>query len=151
MKTVEVLLRDHVKDLGRCGDVVRVRAGYARNFLLPNRIAVAATEDNKKMMIRRRARLDIEDAKIAAEVEARLARLEGVRVVSAERADEHGHLYGSVNAQRIAELLTAGGHLVEERDVRLQTPIRSVGEHEVTIHVHEEQNAVVTVVVEAKA
>src|SRR5688500_406431 len=95
---VEVLLRDNVRDLGRCGDVVKVTPGYARNFLLPRRIAVEATEDNKRAMTRRRAVLDREEAQRTAEIEARVAALSGIVVKTSGKADDEGRLYGSVNA-----------------------------------------------------
>lgn len=149
MKSVEVLLRDHVKDLGRCGDVVKVAAGYARNYLIPNRIAVSATEENKRMMTRRRARLDAEDAARAEEIEARIAALSALTLTTSERADDGGNLYGSVSASTIQELATAKGFTISEKDVRLDAPIKLVGEHKVAVHVHGDHNAEITVVVEA--
>ena len=148
--TVEVLLREHVRDLGRCGDVVRVAPGYARNYLLPRRLAVQATEDNKRNMARRAARLAAEEAARAEEVEARVAFLSKLRVETAQKADEQGHLYGSVNAALVAELCGAAGTSIEEKDVRLDAPIKTVGEHEVRLHVHGETYATITVVVAAE-
>jgi large subunit ribosomal protein L9 len=150
MKNVEVLLRDHVENLGRCGDVVRVKPGYARNYLLPLRLAVSATEENKRMMQRRRVRLDAEEAARSAEIDARVAAFEGVTVTTGMRADEHGHLYGSVNASAIASLLRATGREIEDKDVRIGAPIRSVGSHTVRLHVHGERYATIAVVVEAE-
>ena len=149
MKSVEVLLRDHVKDLGRCGDVVKVAPGYARNYLIPNRIAVSATEENKRMMQRRRVHLDAEEAARTEEIEARIAALSALTLTTSERADEGGNLYGSVSANTIHELATAKGFTINEKDVRLAAPIKLVGEHKVAIHVHGDQNAEITVVVEA--
>src|SRR5438034_1366130 len=148
---IEVLLRDNVKDLGRCGDIVRVAPGYARNFLLPRRMAVAATEDNKKAMVRRRALLEVEDAQREAEVVARVASLNGIMVATKVRADEHGHLYGSVNASQIATMLEKAGHRYDEKAVRLDNPIKEVGTHPVKIHVLGDHFAEVKVVVEAEA
>lgn len=147
-KNVEVLLRDNVKDLGRCGDIVKVSPGYARNFLLPRRIAVTANEDNKKAMVRRRALLDVEDAKRDAEVQVRVDSLNGIMVQTKVRADEHGHLYGSVNAATIIELLARAGHKYEEKAVRMDVAIKEVGTHAVKIHVHGDRFAEVKVVVE---
>jgi large subunit ribosomal protein L9 len=148
MSHVEVLLRERVEGLGRCGDVVRVRPGFARNFLLPRRLAVAATEENKRAMQRRRVRLDVEEAARKAEIDARVAALSAVRVVAHGRADEGGHLYGSVNAAAIAALLAAAGHPFEEQDVRLDLPLRTVGEHAVRLHVHGDRYATITVAIE---
>lgn len=149
-KNVEVLLRDNVKDLGRCGDIVKVSPGYARNFLLPRRIAVAANADNKRSMVRRRALLDVEEAKQNAEVDARVAALSGIEVVTTMRADEHGHLYGSVNAAAVAALLASKGHVFEERNVRLETPIKEVGTQTVRVHVHGDRFAEIRLTVAAE-
>ena len=149
-RKVEVLLREHVRDLGKCGDIVKVAPGYARNFLLPRRVAVEATEDNKKAMLRRRAVLDAEEAKRSAELEARIAALAGVVVRTSGKADEGGHLYGSVNAGTVAGLLAAQGHVFDEKSVRLDTPIKQVGAHAVKIHVHGDRFAEVQVIVDAE-
>src|SRR5262245_56402055 len=117
MKTrVEVLLREHVSNLGRCGDVVQVAPGYARNYLLPRKLAIQATDDNKRAMLRRRARLDAEEAKKAKETLARVETLAAVVLKTSGKADETGHLFGSVNAARISELLAEAGHAVLEDD-----------------------------------
>ncbi len=148
-KNVEVLLRDNVKNLGKCGDVVKVSPGYARNYLLPRRIAITANDDNKKSMVRRRALLDVEDAKRDAEVQVRVDSLNGIMVMTKVKADEHGHLYGSVNAANIVELLARAGHPYEEKAIRME-PIKEVGTHSVKIHVHGDHFAEVRVVVEAE-
>jgi len=150
MRTTEVLLRDHVKDLGRCGDVVQVKAGYARNYLLPNRLAVEANDENKKVVERRRVKLEIEEAAVMANVQKRLELLSSVTITTTERADDHGHLYGSVSSARIVELLLAAGQACKESEVRLARPIKSVGTHEVTIHVHADHSAAVTLEITAE-
>ena len=149
MKRVQVLLRDHVDNLGRCGDVVQVAAGYARNYLLPNRMAVPATEENVKMMQRRKARLDAEEAAMMADIQKRIDALSAVTVSTSGKADENGHLFGSVNAAAVAKLLEEKGFGIEEKDVRLGAPIKAVGTHEVPVHVH--ADLVATVKVEVKA
>ena len=148
--SVEVLLREHVRDLGRCGDVVRVAPGYARNYLLPRRLAVPATADNTVQMKRRASRLAAEDALQSAEIAARVAALSALRVTTRQKADENGHLYGSVSAALLTELCSAAGAVFEERDVRLDAPIKSVGEHKVRLHVHGETHAENTVIVQAE-
>ena len=148
--TVEVLLREHVDTLGRCGDVVRVSAGYARNYLLPRRLAVQANEDNKRAMLRRRARLDAEEATRVATLDATAQALGGLVLRASQRADEQGHLYGSVSAAAVAGLLSAAGHPIEERAVRLEAPIRTVGTHVVRVHLHGDRYAEVTVEVSAE-
>lgn len=151
MSSVEILLREHVENLGRCGDVVKVKAGFARNYLLPRRLAVAATEENKRTMARRRARLEVEETARAAEVAERVAALAGLTLVTRGRADESGHLYGSVNAAAVAVLLRAAGHAFDEGDVRLDAPLRTVGAHAVRVHIHGDHHALVTVQVEAES
>jgi large subunit ribosomal protein L9 len=149
MKTVQVLLRETVQHVGKVGDVVEVATGYARNYLVPRKLAVDATPANIELMKRRRARYDAEEVQRSAEIEARVARISAVSVTTVQKADEGGHLYGSVNAAAIAKLLGEAGHAVEERDVRLAEPIKSVGSHAVDVHVHGDRAATITVVVEA--
>ena len=149
MKDMEVLLREHVRHLGRCGDVVRVAPGYARNFLLPRGLATAATEDNKRQIARRAARLALEEAEKAEEVAAAVAALSELTVTALERADENGRLYGSV-AAAIAEMCTAAGTEIDVKRVHLDAPIKTVGEHKVSVHVHGESYAEITVVVQAE-
>jgi large subunit ribosomal protein L9 len=141
MKSVEVLLRENLPKLGRCGDVVKVRSGFARNYLFPRRLAIQATPDNKKAMERRRLRLDAEEAERAAEIETRLLVLQAVKLETREKADESGRLYGSVGSAKIAALLQAQGKRVEEADVRLEAPIKTIGMHPVRVHVHGERYA----------
>ncbi len=150
MKTVEILLRENLGRLGRCGDVVRVAAGYARNYLLPRRLATEANEENKRIMLRRRVRLDAEEAARSAEIEAKVKVLSRAQISTVQKADESGRLYGSVNAALIAELLCELGHQVAERDVRLEAPIKSTGAHAVRVHVHGEYFAEVQLQVTAE-
>lgn len=152
MKTrVEVLLREHVTNLGRCGDVVQVAPGYARNYLIPRKLAIQATDDNKRAMLRRRTKLDAEEARKAKETLARVETLNGVVLKTSGRADESGQLFGSVNAARIGELLASAGHAVAQDDVRLESPLKTVGTHEVRIHVHGETFATIKVEVEGES
>lgn len=152
MRSIEVLLRDRVEKLGKCGDVVKVAAGYARNYLLPNRLAIAATEENKRAMARRRERLDVEEAARAEEVRARVEALSGLALETSAKADEAGHLYGSVNAAKVAALIRAKGFEVSDKDVRLESgPIKLVGEHAIAVHVLDEQYATVQLTVAAEA
>jgi large subunit ribosomal protein L9 len=144
MRNTEVLLREHVKNLGRCGDIVRVAPGFARNYLIPRGIGIAATEDNKKAMERRRERLDIEEAALLAEIDSRLAAFAKLELETEQRADDHGHLYGSVNDAMVVSLMAGKGHTIEEKDVRMGKPIKSVGIHQVQIHLHAERSGEIT-------
>jgi large subunit ribosomal protein L9 len=145
MANIEILLRENVQHLGKCGDVVRVRPGYARNYLYPNNLATLATDDNKRMMMRKRVRLDAEESKRNAEIDARVNALTGITVSVAMKADDGGHLFGSVNAATIAELLARVGRAINEKDVRLEAPLKTVGQHLVKLHVHAERFAEITV------
>jgi large subunit ribosomal protein L9 len=148
---IEVLLRENLKNLGRCGDVVTVAPGYARNYLLPRRLAIHANDENKRAMLSRRARLDAEEAQLAKVTLAKVAALAGVVLKTSGRADEGGHLFGSVNAAQIAALLAAAGHAVAEKDVRLEAPLKNLGTHSVRIHVIADTFAEVKVEVAAEA
>jgi len=151
MRNVEILLREHVENLGRCGDVVRVRPGYARNYLLPRKLAIVANDDNKRLMARRRQRLDIEEADRNREMEVRVAALGGVALRTSQKADENGRLYGSVNAGAIVDLLRIAGFEFEEADVRLEAPIKEVGSHKIRVHIHGERFAEIGLEVSAQA
>lgn len=146
MSNVELLLRDHVKGLGRCGDIVKVSTGYARNYLIPNRIAIEASEENKHNMVRRRERLDLEESQRSQEYEARVEALSKLTLTSKQRADETGRLYGSVTAAAIAELSKG---VIEEKEIRIDTTIKNVGEYKINVHVHAEFEAGITLVVAA--
>jgi len=149
MKNVKLLLRENVKDLGTLGDIVHVRPGYARNYLVPYGLAVEATADNVKAMERRRVRYEAEVAARDAEIEKQITVFSELQLVTREKADEKGTLYGSVSASVVARLLAEKGFPVEERDVRLEEPIKVVGTHEVPIHIHGEHYASVQLLVEA--
>jgi large subunit ribosomal protein L9 len=150
MKNVTVLLRENVKDLGMIGDIVDVAPGYARNYLLPRRIAVEATADNVKSIERRKVRYLAEVAEQEAEIQAMIVSLGNLTLTTSEKADEMGTLYGSVNAATIVRLMSEAGFEVDEKKVRLAMPIKAVGSHQVPIHVHDDRLAAVTLVVEAQ-
>jgi len=145
MRDTEVLLREHVKNLGHCGDIVRVAPGYARNYLIPKGIGIPATEDNKKAMERRRVRLDAEEAALLVEIDARLAAFAKLELKTTQRTDDHGHLYGSVSAAMIVALMAEKGHAIEEKDVRLEKPIKTVGRHTIAIHLHAERSGAIEI------
>lgn len=150
MRETELLLKEHVKHLGRCGDIVRVRAGYARNYLIPKGIGIQATDDNKNAMARRRDRLDAEEAALFVELDKRIAEFAKLDLVTVQRADDHGRLYGSVSAMMIVGMLDEAGQKVEEKAVRLASPVKAVGVHEVTIHLHAERSGTFNLTVKAE-
>ena len=148
MRDYEVLLRETVKDLGIVGDVVRVRPGFARNFLFPRRLAVEATEENKKEVARKRQVYEAQMKEVMADVERRVEAMGQLTLTTREKADESGHLYGSVGAAKIVELLAAMGVELPEDAVRLDRPIKTTGTHQIPVHVHGDRTAEVTLSVE---
>ena len=148
MKNVEILLRDHVEDLGRCGEVVRVRPGYARNYLFPRNLATLANDENKRVMERRAKKLDLLEVQHIAAQDARAVELEAVTLQTSSKADADGHLFGSVNAAHIAQLLRDKGHQIADKDVRMDAPLKQVGTHKVKVHLHKERSAEITVIVD---
>lgn len=147
---IEIILREDVRSLGKAGDLVRVKPGYARNYLLPKGFAYAATAGNKK--------------RIEAEAKARAVRLEAdrggaeslagslreVTLTLARKAGEGDRLFGSITSQDIADALEAAGHVVDKRKIDLETPIKSIGEHAVPIKLHPEVTADIRVIVETE-
>jgi large subunit ribosomal protein L9 len=151
MKNVNVLLRENVPDLGHIGEVVRVRPGYARNYLFPLRLAVDATPENVRSMERKRVRVEAEEQAREAQISARIESLGHVTLSVVEKADASGTLYGSVGPATIVKLLAKAGVQAEEKDIRLEEPIKSVGTHEIPIHIYGEHYAGIQIVVEAEA
>jgi len=133
---MEVILRDHVENLGRRGDVVKVADGYARNYLLPRKLALPATPGNLKIVERQRKIADAAEAAEKAGAEALAARLTQAECVMARRVGEHETLYGSVTAADIAEELAAKGFEIDKRKIQLAEPIKQVGEFSVAIKLH---------------
>ncbi len=133
---MEVILREDVEKLGTRGQLVKVAPGYARNFLLPKRLAVAATESNKKIVEQERQAYLRREAKVVSEA-ADLAKLmESVVVTISQKAGENGQLFGSVTSKDIADALEAQGYTIERRKVGLDEPIKSLGEFKVPLRLH---------------
>lgn len=147
MATMELLLKENVDHLGTRGQVVRVRAGYGRNYLLPQGLAVEATAANIKMIERERKRLlkiaddELSQAQVAA------GNLTGIVLTFARKVGAHGVLYGSVTVLDIAEGLKEKGAEVERRRIQLKEPIKETGEFEVPIKLHAEVKTSIKVVV----
>jgi len=149
---MEVILLSKVENLGNLGDVVKVRNGYARNFLIPYGKAKVATKANVAEFEARRAELEKAAAEALAAAQARAAQLEGMSVTIAGKAGTEGKLFGSIGTAEIAEALTAAGHAVEKREVRMPSgPLRAVGEHDIELHLHSDVNVSVKVNVIAEA
>jgi large subunit ribosomal protein L9 len=135
---MEVILREHVDNLGRRGEIVKVAAGYARNFLLPRKLALLATEGNKRHIERERRIVDVREAEEKAQAEAVAARMAAVLVSIGRRVGDTGQLYGSVTAADVAEFLLAKGFEIDRRRLILPEPIKALGEHEVPLKLHRE-------------
>lgn len=145
MARVELMLRENVRYLGKVGDLVSVAPGYARNYLVPRKLAVQATAENSRVLTRKRERLDAEEAARNAELAARVAVLEGMLLETTERSDETGHLYGSVNASRVAELLNEKGFEIDDDNIRMERAIKDSGTHEIELHLFGETSVNVTI------
>lgn len=142
---MEVILREEVDNLGSRGEVVKVKDGYARNFLLPRRLAVPASEANKKIVEQERQAWLKKEAKAAGEA-AELGKLVDAVVLTIKaKAGENDHLFGSVTAQDLVNGLTALGYTIERRKIVLDEPIRQLGEHKVAVKLHREVTAHITV------
>jgi large subunit ribosomal protein L9 len=146
---MEVILRDHVENLGRRGDVVKVADGYARNYLLPRKLALPATPGNMKVVERQRKVADAAEAAERAGAEAFAVRLSRAECVMARRVGEHQTLYGSVTAADIAEELGNQGFDVDKRKIQLAEPLKQIGEFSVPIKLHRDVVAHVQVKVTA--
>ncbi|MGE3958050.1 MAG: 50S ribosomal protein L9 [Vicinamibacterales bacterium] len=147
---MEVILRDHVDNLGRRGEIVKVADGYARNYLLPRKLALLATEGNKKQVERERAKFEAREAEERKVVEAIADRLKNVEVVIARRVGETDALYGSVTTSDIAEVLTAKGFDIDRRKIQLAEAIKKLGELDVPVKLHRDVTATVKVKVVAE-
>jgi large subunit ribosomal protein L9 len=133
---MEVILREDVEKLGTRGQLVKVTAGYARNFLLPKRLAVAATEANKKIVEQERQAHLRKDAKLAGEA-AELGKLiAAASITIAAKAGENDQLFGSVTAQDIANALDEKKFNIDRKKIVLDEPIRTLGDHKVTVKLH---------------
>jgi large subunit ribosomal protein L9 len=145
---MEVILREDIDKLGARGQVVKVSPGFARNFLLPRKMAVAATEANKKIVEQERQAHLRKEAKAASEAAELGKMMSGVTVVIRQKAGEHDQLFGSVTAQDIADALAKAGYTIERKKIQLDEPIKQIGEHKVPLRLHREVTAEITVRVE---
>ena len=142
---MEVILREDVKSLGKAGEMVRVKPGYARNFLLPKGLAFEATEGNKKRIAAESKARDTRLASEKAEASALADRLGAATVSLRGKAGEEGKLFGSITAQDIADGLKAQGLEVDRRRIELEHPIKTLGFHSVAVRLHPEVHAEVKV------
>ncbi len=144
---MDVILLERVDKLGAIGDVVRVKGGFARNFLLPQGKALLATDGNKARFERERAAIEARNAKARAAAEVDARSLDGASYVLIRQAGETGQLYGSVSARDISTAANEAGHPVERRHVQLNNPIKTIGLHEVIVRLHPDVAQTITVYV----
>ena len=142
---MDVILLERIPRLGQMGDIVRVKNGFARNFLLPQGKALRATEDNKKHFEAQRAQLEARNLEQRQEAEAVHEKLDGTQIVLIRSASANGQLYGSVTARDIAEALDETGFSVARSQVQLDQPIKALGVAEVIVRLHPEVDSHVTV------
>jgi len=144
---MEVILREDIDKLGNRGQVVKVAPGYARNFLLPRKLAVAATAANKKIVEQERQAHLRRDAKLKNEAEDLAKLVSGVTVRIAQKAGENDQLFGSVTSKDISDALAGQNYTIDRRKVQLDEPIKQLGEYKVPVRLHRDVTAEVTVIV----
>jgi large subunit ribosomal protein L9 len=148
---MEVILREHVDNLGRRGDVVKVAAGYARNYLLPRKLALLVNDNNKRQIDRERKLAEVRDTEEKGAAEAIAARLTQLEVEIPRRVGENDTLYGSVTSQDVAQALKDKGFDIDKRKIALPDPIKALGETTVAVKIHRDVTAQVKVKVVPQA
>ena len=138
---MEVILREHIDNLGRRGDVVKVAEGYARNYLLPRKLALAVNEANKRQIERERKVAEARDAEEKQQADAVAQRLTESEIEIARRVGENDTLYGSVTTADIAHALDGKGFSIEKRKIVLAEPLKALGEYSVPVKVHRDVTA----------
>jgi large subunit ribosomal protein L9 len=142
---MEVILLERIGKLGQMGEVVRVKDGYARNFLLPQGKALRATKDNRGKFEGMKQQLEARNLELKKEADVVAAKLNGQSFIVQRQASESGGLYGSVSGRDIATLLTDGGFTVERNQIVLNAPIKTVGLHNIPVALHPEVEVSITV------
>jgi large subunit ribosomal protein L9 len=142
---MEVILLERVAKLGQMGDVVRVKDGFARNFLLPKGKALRATKDNKAKFEGMKAQLEARSLELKSDADKVAAKLNGQSFVVLRQASETGQLYGSVTPRDIAALIEAGGFTVSRSQIALNAPIKTIGSHKVPVALHPDVDVSITV------
>jgi large subunit ribosomal protein L9 len=135
---MQVILLERIGRLGQMGEVVTVKDGFARNYLLPQGKALRATEANRKRFERDRAQLEARDLELKSEAQAVAVKLDGKSFIVIRQAGDTGQLYGSVSTRDIADAVTEGGFTIERRQVMLDRPIKALGVHQIRLQLHAE-------------
>ena len=142
---MQIILLERIGRLGQMGDVVKVKDGFARNFLLPQRKALRATDDNRKHFETERVHLEARNLELKGEAEGVSGKIDGKTFTAIRQAGDTGQLYGSVSTRDIAEVVTAGGFSVNRNQILLDKPIKALGLHELRVQLHPEVIVKVTV------
>jgi large subunit ribosomal protein L9 len=147
---MEVILREHVEHLGRRGDIVKVAEGYARNYLLPRKLALAVNEGSKRQIEREKKLAEARELEEKSQAEAYAQRLAQADISIARRVGENETMYGSVTSADIAHALQAKGFEIDKRKIQLHDPLKALGEFPVAVKVHRDVTAEVKVKVVAE-
>ncbi len=148
---MEVILLKDIEKLGNRGQIIKVADGYGRNYLLPQKMAVAANDQNRKWFDQQRVRFLKEEAKEKADAQDLAKLMEGVSLAFKRKSGEQGTLFGSVTAIDVAEGLATKGYKIDRRKIQLENPLKLLGEYDVPIKLHREVVATIKVKVEAEA
>jgi large subunit ribosomal protein L9 len=147
---MEVILREHVDNLGRRGDIVKVAAGYGRNYLLPRKLALAVNENNKRQIERERSAAEARELEEKSQAEAYAERLSQADIAIGRRVGENDTLYGSVTSADVAQALHAKGFDIDKKKITMADPFKALGEYTVPVKVHREVTAQIKVKVVAE-
>ena len=142
---MEVILREHVDNLGKRGEIVKVAAGYARNYLLPRKLALPVTEGNRKHVERERKILEAREAQDKGQAEGVASKLRAIEVTIGRKVGDTDQLYGSVTSGDIADFLKTKGFDIDRRKLILPEPIKTLGDHDVPLKLHRDVTAVLKV------
>ncbi len=147
---MEVILREHVDNLGRRGDIVKVAAGYGRNYLLPRKLALAVNDNNKRQIERERAAAEARELEEKSQAEAYAERLSQAEIAIGRRVGENDTLYGSVTSADVAQALHAKGFDIDKKKITMADPFKALGEYTVPVKVHRDVTAQIKVKVVAE-
>ena len=145
---MEIILLEQVVNLGRLGDLVNVKEGYARNYLIPQGKAQRATKENLAEFEQKRAALEAQQSNILADAQAKFEKVDGVSIEIAQKAGVDGRLFGSVTHYDVADALNAQGHEINKNQIQMPTgPLKQIGEASISVSLHAEVVATITVTV----
>ena len=147
---MEVILREHVDNLGRRGDIVKVAAGYGRNYLLPRKLALAVNDNNKRQIERERSAAEARELEEKSQAEAYAERISQADIAIARRVGENDALYGSVTSADVAQALHAKGFEIDKKKITMADPFKALGEYTVPVKVHRDVTAQIKVKVVAE-